>query len=260
MSDAVPSCPIPSIAPPRRQRRGRPSLPHPTFSNTPASYRGPLFSLVTVPSSLSSRSPLLSHRGPLFSPPRFPHLRAPGPPARHTAPHVQFVGWPSKPANFDTNKQLGIIYCMNRPSRLYALRMSEPDAQPQCITEGLLSAHTPRFTPDGSVIIFLSNEAAATTGVHNGTGETAVGKGTSGPSSLAPARGPATLACLSPSVVRRPPSASADGEHLRLCHSCLGALGGDMDARGLTDRSIDRSFVPMCCLACWIVAEVEGAL
>jgi len=38
-----------------------------------------------------------------------------------------------------------------------------------CLTQGLLSAHSPRFTPDGAVVIFLSHEAAAQTGTHDGT-------------------------------------------------------------------------------------------
>lgn len=151
----------------------------------------------------------------------------------HPPTPPQFVGWPGKPLNYFTVKQLGIIYCMNRPSRLYALAMpsKHPHANTRgggktetevaktgagaptnttttntsnatggtsgsggsggtggagattanavtteppacvCLTQGLLSAHSPRFTPDGAVVIFLSHEAAAQTGTHDGTGE-----------------------------------------------------------------------------------------
>ena len=99
-------------------------------------------------------SPDLSCGQPLWSP---------------TGEALAFVGWAAKPSNFETNKQLGIIYCMNRPSKIYALNLADKGATPTCLTQGLLSAHSPRFTPDGSVIIFLSHEHAATSGTHNGT-------------------------------------------------------------------------------------------
>lgn len=40
-----------------------------------------------------------------------------------------------------------------------------------CLTPGLLSATSPRFSPDGKLLVFLSHEAAAVSGVHNATAE-----------------------------------------------------------------------------------------
>jgi acylaminoacyl-peptidase len=83
--------------------------------------------------------------------------------------HLVFVGWDLRPENIHTHRQLGIIYCMNRPAKLYAVRMDVKRSAPVCLTESLLSAHSPRFTPDGSVIVFLSHEKSTKSGLHNGT-------------------------------------------------------------------------------------------
>lgn len=37
------------------------------------------------------------------------------------------------------------------------------------LTPGLLSAASPRFSPDGRTLLFMSHEAAAATGVHAAT-------------------------------------------------------------------------------------------
>ena len=43
------------------------------------------------------------------------------------------------------------------------------EQQSVCLTPSLNSALSPRFTPDGESILFLSHSAAATSGVHNAT-------------------------------------------------------------------------------------------
>ena len=40
-----------------------------------------------------------------------------------------------------------------------------------CLTPGLLSATSPRISPDGRLLAFLSFETAASTGVHAATAE-----------------------------------------------------------------------------------------
>lgn len=75
-------------------------------------------------------------------------------------------------------KRLGIVYCLNRPCALYSIKIpftcknnTPADSHPQamCLTEGLLSAMSPKFSPIGDKLIFLSHEAAATSGVHSAT-------------------------------------------------------------------------------------------
>lgn len=75
-------------------------------------------------------------------------------------------------------KRLGIVYCLNRPCALYTVKVpficknnTPADANPQatCLTEGLLSAMSPKFSPKGDSLIFLSHDAAASSGVHCAT-------------------------------------------------------------------------------------------
>ncbi len=75
-------------------------------------------------------------------------------------------------------QRLGIVYCMNRPCSLYSIKIpftcknntpSDLNPQAKCLTEGLLSAASPKFAPGGDKLIFLSHDAAASTGVHHAT-------------------------------------------------------------------------------------------
>lgn len=108
---------------------------------------------------------------------------------------IVFVSWPFSPLNFPASaRRLGVVFCFNRPSRLYylpylpvvppvkgsspsgdtskaAAQPSEPQAIPQAVelSGGLLSALQPVFTPDGSTLVFLSQQAAVNSGVHSAT-------------------------------------------------------------------------------------------
>ncbi len=87
--------------------------------------------------------------------------------------------WFHKAHNFPTMPQrLGIVYCMNRPCSLYSIKVpftcknntpSDLNPQAKCLTEGLLSAASPKFAPGGDKLIFLSHDAAASSGVHHAT-------------------------------------------------------------------------------------------
>lgn len=87
--------------------------------------------------------------------------------------------WFHKAHNFPTMPQrLGIVYCMNRPCSLYSVRIpftcknntpSDLNPQAKCLTEALLSAASPKFAPGGDKLIFLSHDAAASSGVHHAT-------------------------------------------------------------------------------------------
>ena len=87
--------------------------------------------------------------------------------------------WFHKAHNFPTLPQrLGIVYCMNRPCSLYSVKIpftcknntpSDLNPQAKCLTEGLLSAASPKFAPGGDKLIFLSHDAAASSGVHHAT-------------------------------------------------------------------------------------------
>ncbi|KAL0045655.1 hypothetical protein WJX82_000743 [Trebouxia sp. C0006] len=87
--------------------------------------------------------------------------------------------WFHKAHNFPTMPQrLGIVYCMNRPCSLYSVKIpficknntpSDLNPQAKCLTEGLVSAASPKFAPGGDRLIFLSHDAAASSGVHHAT-------------------------------------------------------------------------------------------
>jgi len=87
--------------------------------------------------------------------------------------------WFHKAHNFPTMPQrLGNVYCMNRPCSLYSAKIpftcknntpSDLNPQAKCLTEGLLSAASPKFAPGGDKLIFLSHDAAASSGVHHAT-------------------------------------------------------------------------------------------
>ncbi|CAG9467337.1 unnamed protein product [Pedinophyceae sp. YPF-701] len=104
--------------------------------------------------------------------------------------HLVFVGWKHSPENLpQTHKRLGIVYCLNRPCSIYAVHCppgTAGDGGAVDLTPGCMSAHSPRFTPDGSIVVFLSHEQACTTGVHASTGALrwmpwSDGKGCAGP-------------------------------------------------------------------------------
>lgn len=87
--------------------------------------------------------------------------------------------WFHRACNLPTMaKRLGIVYCLNRPCALYSIKIpftcknnTPADSTPQaaCLTEGLLSAMSPKFSPRGDKLIFLSHDAAASSGVHSAT-------------------------------------------------------------------------------------------
>lgn len=98
------------------------------------------------------------------------------------------VAWPHRPLNFPkTSRRLGIVHCYNRPCGLYYVPYHAPAAAagtaadgpvqqqqglettPVSLLEGLTSALSPVFSPDGSRLVFISQEAAAVSGVHAAT-------------------------------------------------------------------------------------------
>ena len=75
-------------------------------------------------------------------------------------------------------QRLGIVHCVNRPCSLYSVTIpftckndapSDLNPQAQLLTEGLLSAMSPKFSPSGNKLVFLSHDAAASSGVHAAT-------------------------------------------------------------------------------------------
>lgn len=105
---------------------------------------------------------------------------------------VVFVAWPHAPLNFpSTKRRLGIVFCYNRPCCLMYLPYSPPpppvgngdtaaapaaaakqEAEPDAVdltSDTLLSAFAPVFSPGGGALAFLSQDAAARSGVHSGT-------------------------------------------------------------------------------------------
>lgn len=91
-----------------------------------------------------------------------------------------FISFPHRSASFSQMPQrLGIVYCFNRPCSLHAVpwpQQSAGEAGQQlggaaavCLTPQLGSAFSPRFSPDGATLVFLSQQAAVNSGVHNAT-------------------------------------------------------------------------------------------
>lgn len=87
-----------------------------------------------------------------------------------------FVGWSSYADNFSTPRKLGMKYCFNRPCHLYHVEAPVPGKEPSNaapvatkLTEGVSSAFSPRFSPNGKLLVFLSAQAAVNTGAHNAT-------------------------------------------------------------------------------------------
>ncbi|KAL4858184.1 Acylamino-acid-releasing enzyme 1 [Chlorella vulgaris] len=96
---------------------------------------------------------------------------------------ILFVAWQhqSELASPNFPQRLGVVYCFNRPCSLRAVAWPQPAAasaaeEPEhalssvSLTPASLgSAFSPRFTPDGSTLIFLSQQNAISSGVHHAT-------------------------------------------------------------------------------------------
>eukprot|EP00887_Chlorella_sp_A99_P008103 scaffold12.g8103.t1 len=99
-----------------------------------------------------------------------------------------FVAWPHSSTTFPSLPQrLGALFCFNRPCSLHAVAWPQADvataavpsdngadggaAAPAavCLTPRLASAFSPRFSPDGQTLVFLSQRAAVASGVHAAT-------------------------------------------------------------------------------------------
>lgn len=90
--------------------------------------------------------------------------------------HLIFVSWEHQSSNFPLLPQrLGIVYCFNRPCSLFAIPWPQSSCQGDEITATRItpldvhSAYSPRFTPDGKMLLFLSQRLAVESGVHNAT-------------------------------------------------------------------------------------------
>ena len=87
-----------------------------------------------------------------------------------------FVSWEHSPSNFPNfSQRLGIVYCFNRPCALHAVVWPQPEergtapAALRLTPLSLSSAFSPRFSPDGSTLVMLSQAAAVESGVHSAT-------------------------------------------------------------------------------------------
>ena len=83
-----------------------------------------------------------------------------------------FVAWEHVASNFsDLRQRLGIVYCFNRPCALHAVPWPQAAAPAPAapLTPRLRSAFSPRFSPSGATLAFLSQQAAVESGVHSGT-------------------------------------------------------------------------------------------
>ncbi|KAK4258055.1 hypothetical protein QN277_007562 [Acacia crassicarpa] len=92
--------------------------------------------------------------------------------------YLVFVGWPT------TTRKLGMKYCSNRASSLYAVKAPYHDSRTfetgplrsntgkmhaLNLTQSISSALFPRFSPDGKFIVFLSARSSVDSGVHLAT-------------------------------------------------------------------------------------------
>ena len=75
-------------------------------------------------------------------------------------------------------QRLGIVFCLNRPCALYSVKVpftcknntpSDSNPTAECLTKGMLSAASAKFSPGGDKLLFLSHDAAAASGVHFAT-------------------------------------------------------------------------------------------
>ena len=105
-----------------------------------------------------------------------PRRRAMHPP-RAAGDALIFVSWEhqSELASARFPQRLGVVYCFNRPCSLQVVPWPQQQAEAPtaaaavCITRQLSSAFSPRFSPDGSTLVFLSQQNAVASGVHNAT-------------------------------------------------------------------------------------------
>ncbi|CAO2813761.1 unnamed protein product [Amaranthus hypochondriacus] len=87
-----------------------------------------------------------------------------------------FVGWSSD------SRKFGMKYCYNRPCSLYAAcspfneltgdgtdQRPKKDTEVVNVTQGIDSAFSPLFSPDGKFLVFLSAQASIDTGAHSAT-------------------------------------------------------------------------------------------
>ena len=95
--------------------------------------------------------------------------------------YIVFTGYDKIPSNFDSEYtynpligadgvKLGSIGCNNRPSGLYGTVLKGDGSavsEPIHLTKSLKSASSPRVSPSGQRIVFLSHEIAVTKGVHS---------------------------------------------------------------------------------------------
>ena len=105
-----------------------------------------------------------------------PRRRARHPP-RAAGDALIFVSWEhqSERASARFPQRLGVVYCFNRPCSLQVVPWPQQQAEAPtaaaavCITRQLSSAFSPRFSPDGSTLVVLSQQKAVASGVHNAT-------------------------------------------------------------------------------------------
>ncbi|GLT99491.1 hypothetical protein SLE2022_169280 [Rubroshorea leprosula] len=87
-----------------------------------------------------------------------------------------FVGWSAE------LRKLGMIYCYNRPCALYAVKVplykpeanefdldSTGDFTAVNLTQSISSALSPRFSPDGKYLVFISAKSSVDSGAHCAT-------------------------------------------------------------------------------------------
>jgi acylaminoacyl-peptidase len=88
---------------------------------------------------------------------------------------IVYVSWPHQHDNFPGFPQpLGIVYCFNRPCGLRLIEWKEGGGGGGkggaiVLTPHMKSAFSPRFSPDGHTLVFLSQQTAVDTGVHSAT-------------------------------------------------------------------------------------------
>ena len=83
-----------------------------------------------------------------------------------------FVAWEHqcRLASASFPQRLGVVYCFNRPCELRAVAWPQHESPASVqLTAGLGSAFSPRFSPDGATLVFLSQGNAVATGVHSAT-------------------------------------------------------------------------------------------
>jgi acylaminoacyl-peptidase len=92
------------------------------------------------------------------------------------ASNLVFVAWPHAAGNFpDFPQRLGVVHCFNRPAALWAAAWPQPASRTgappavQLTPPALGSAFSPRFSPNGGALVFLSQRAAVESGAHSAT-------------------------------------------------------------------------------------------